>query len=137
MTEAEDFSHGSYGDYSGAAFYGPPTNGFWFDRLAVSDRYLSPLFAAVLDRSQARGSEPPQLVRDWNALDGWIAADGIVEMPRPAAEELLHALTNLTAADVYPYCAGCTADDCFEVRCDNHAVFGRPDRSWGAPVHRA
>ena len=51
MTEAEDFSHGSYGDYSGVSFYGPPENGFWFDRLAVSDRFIRPLFLAILDRS--------------------------------------------------------------------------------------
>jgi hypothetical protein len=59
MTDAEDFSHGSYGDYSGVVFYGPPTNGFWLDRLAVSDRYIAPLFAAVLDRSREKSVRRP------------------------------------------------------------------------------
>ena len=37
MAEVTTFAHGyHYGDYSGVIFYGPPTNIFWVDRLAVS-----------------------------------------------------------------------------------------------------
>jgi hypothetical protein len=116
MAEAEDFSYGSYGDYSGVTFYGPPAEGFWFDRLPISDRYVTPLFSAVLDRSQTADAGPtPQLVRDWAALQGWIDTEGIVEVARQQALELLHSLESVTAAEVSPYCAGSTPDEC--VRC--------------------
>jgi hypothetical protein len=42
MAEVEDFSFGNYGDYAGVVFYGPPDQGFWFDRLAVSRIFIGP-----------------------------------------------------------------------------------------------
>ena len=51
MSEVNEFAHGyHYGDYSGVIFYGPPTDGFWLDRFAVSDCYIRPLFLGILDR---------------------------------------------------------------------------------------
>jgi hypothetical protein len=115
--EGEDFSHGSYGDYAGVAFYGPPTEGFWFDRLAVSERYIDPLFSAIADRSGADAGEgrTPRVVRDWQALEGWAGTDGITELPGQEAEQLLGALALVTVADVAPYCAGASAEEC--LRC--------------------
>jgi hypothetical protein len=114
--EAEDFAHGSYGDYSGVVFYGPPTAGFWLDRLAISDRFLTPLFSAILDRSwSGSGVRVPQLVQDWNGCQGWIDAGEVLELGRPGAVILLEALAALAPAGVAPYCAGCTPGEC--LRC--------------------
>lgn len=45
MVEIEEFAHGyHYGDYSGIVFYGPPIDGSWRDRLAISDCYIDPMF---------------------------------------------------------------------------------------------
>jgi hypothetical protein len=52
MAEVEEFTYGSYGDYSGVIFYGPPTDGGGLDRLAVSDRYIDPLFCGILERGR-------------------------------------------------------------------------------------
>lgn len=87
----EDFSHGSYGDYSGVVFYGPPADGFWFDRIAISDRFIRPLFLALINQSSP-GSEKlpaPKLVQEWNTLVGWVTAGTIVEIRRPEIEELI------------------------------------------------
>ena len=118
MASMDEFAHGRhYGDYSGVVFYGPPTNGFWLDRLAASDIYIGPLFRAVLDRSwqQFGGQAVPRLVSEWNTLGGWAAAAGITEVPPGDAEALVAALARVTAADLAPHCAGCTPDEC--LRC--------------------
>src|SRR3954468_8023838 len=52
MAGVDKFAHGyHYGDYSGVVWFGPPTDGFWLDRLAVSDCYIGPLFRGILDRA--------------------------------------------------------------------------------------
>jgi len=113
--EAADFAHGSYGDYAGMAFYGPPADGFWLDRLAVSERFVHPLFCGILDRSSALGGDrAPSLVRDWNLGEGWVKADRSVEVLRRDAVVLLDALAGLTVADVAPYCSGCTPEECVQ-----------------------
>jgi hypothetical protein len=119
VASTDEFAHGyHYGDYSGVVFYGPPTNGFWLDRLAVSDIYMGALLRAVLDRSwrESGGEAAPRLASEWNTLDGWAAAGaGITEVPPAAAEDLVAALAGVTAADLAPHCAGCTPDEC--LRC--------------------
>jgi hypothetical protein len=117
VAEAEDFSHGSYGDYSGVVFYGPPTNGFWLDRLAVSDIYIDPLFRGILDRAwrESDGERIPRLAADWNTGEGWVADGGPVPVAGDDAAELIGALAQLDPADVAEHCAGCTAEKC--LRC--------------------
>jgi hypothetical protein len=48
-------------------------------------------------------------------LEGWVAADRVVEVSPAEAEELLDALADLTAVDLTPYCTGSTPDEC--LRC--------------------
>jgi hypothetical protein len=54
MPETTAFSHGLlygdllYGDDRGVTFHGPPDDGHWNDLLSVSDRYVGPIFEAVL-----------------------------------------------------------------------------------------
>jgi hypothetical protein len=117
--DPEEFAHGyHYGDYGGVEFYGPPRDGLWLDRLAVSDTYLDSLFRAVLDRawSESGGERTPRLADDWNALTGWCdCAAGRVSVPAGQARELVAALGWLTTAALAPHCAGCTPGDC--LRC--------------------
>jgi hypothetical protein len=118
VPEVEDFAHGKhYGDYSGVVFYGPQTNGFWLDRLAVSNCYIDPLFRGVLDRAsrESGGGGVPRLAADWNALEGWKAGSGPVAIAQEDAAEFAEALAQLGSRDVAEYCWGCTVDEC--LRC--------------------
>ena len=111
----EDFSFGSYGDYSGVVFYGPPTDGFWLDRLAVSNRFMGPLFCGLVDRAlRDENGKAPSLAKEWNAVSGWRDSDRCVLAGETAAE-FAEALRHLRAEDVAPHCAGCTPDQC--LRC--------------------
>jgi hypothetical protein len=116
MVTIDDFAHGyHYGDYSGVVFYGPPSDGLWLDRLAVSSCYIGPLFRAVLDRSwrNSGGERVPRLASEWNTLDGWSAcAAGPVPVSPKDAEALAAALCELTPDDLAPNCAGSTPDEC-------------------------
>jgi len=112
-----EFAHGRlYGDYSGVTFYGPPIDGLWQDRLDVSDRFIDPLFRALLDRA-SRGSgvqHVPTLVKDWNTVQGWADAAGIVAVTRSDAEDLATALAELAAHDLAPHASGATVPECLE-----------------------
>ncbi|MBY0460564.1 MAG: hypothetical protein K2V38_24880 [Gemmataceae bacterium] len=118
MVEITRFAHGyHYGDYSGVVFYGLPENGFWSDRLAASNTYISPLFFAILDREwrESGGERTPRLVSEWNTLTGWAGCGaGIVPVSPEDANALLGALISLTATDLSPHVAGCTAEECLE-----------------------
>lgn len=117
MEKVEDFSHGSYVDYSGVVFYGPPTKGFWLDRMAVSEFYIHPLFSAITDRNwdECGGKGMPNLIRDWNSQAGWVATERAIEIPHPDAISLLDALASLTLDDVLTYCTDCEPEEC--LRC--------------------
>lgn len=118
MAETEEFAHGNYGDYSGVIFYGPPTNGFWFDRIAVSYCYIGPLFRGILDRAwqETGGDGVSRLASEWNTFEGWAAvgAGRVIVQPADAAQ-FVEALTRLRPADITKHCAGCTVEDC--LRC--------------------
>jgi hypothetical protein len=90
-SNTEDFSFGSYGDYSGVVFYGPPKDGFWFDYFSVSESFIHPIFGAIIDRACQKGvyNQAPQLIREWNELRGWRDRFGIHEVPDDAIQELL------------------------------------------------
>jgi len=117
MAETDEFAHGTYGDYSGVVFYGPPEDGLWTDRLAVSSRYLGPLFHAILTRARLSGErgEVPKLVQEWNEVEGWADATAIVPVALADAEELIDALSKVAASDVAEHCAGATPEQC--LRC--------------------
>ena len=75
---SDKFTHGKlYGDYFGVTFYGPPIDGLWKDRLDVSDRFVDPLFQALLDRASGENGvqRVPTLVMDWNTLQ-WMGRRG-------------------------------------------------------------
>src|SRR5688500_21922 len=116
MSGDEEFAHGSYGDYSGVVFYGPPTSGFWFDRFAVSDEFIGPLFRAALDRASASsgGAQSPRLMSAWALLEGWAAADGMAELAHRDVEELLQALAAVRAEDLVPHCAARGPNRCLQ-----------------------
>ncbi len=112
MVDVDEFAHGyRYGDYSGVVFYGPPTDGFWLDRLAVSNCYMRPLFHSVLDRAWRDGRPVPQLAAEWNAVAGW-RNGGVCEVPTVDAAEFASALAQVASADVAEHCAGCTVEEC-------------------------
>lgn len=135
MAEVEEFAHGyHYGDYSGVVFHGPPTDGKWLDRLAISDRYMYPLFRGILDRAwrESGGERVPRLASEWNTLEGWAAGGGPIPVTHTDAAEFAAALARLGPADVAEDCAGCTVEEC--LRCA--AVVGefigsRPARGVG------
>lgn len=114
---SDKFAHGKlYGDYFGVTFYGPPMDGLWQDRLDVSDRFIDPLFGALLDRA-SRGSgvqHVPTLVMDWNTLQGWADATGVVAVRRSDAEDLATALGDLAADDLAPHASGAAVPGCLE-----------------------
>jgi hypothetical protein len=109
---AENFAHGTYADDSGVVFYGPPMDERWSDRLPVSDRFIEPLFKALLDR--AKPGKAPTLVAEWNEHKGCANATGIQKVPRSDATEFLVAFGLLTVADVTPHVAGVTSDQCLQ-----------------------
>jgi hypothetical protein len=116
MAEITEFAHGfHYGDYSGVVFYGPPTEGFWLDRLAVSDAYIDPLFRTILDRfwHETGGEDTPRIVSEWNTLTGWaeIGAGIVLVLPQEA-QALASALGAVTVADLTPHVAGTTVEEC-------------------------
>ncbi|VTT98060.1 Uncharacterized protein OS=Chamaesiphon minutus PCC 6605 GN=Cha6605_2846 PE=4 SV=1 [Gemmataceae bacterium] len=119
MRASVEFAHGVlYGDYSGVVFYGEPNKGYWTDRLDVSDRFIDPLFRAVLDRAWAEsgGELVPRLASDWNTLEGWAGcAIGVTEVAGRDAEDLMAAFGEVTAADLDPHVAGASVEDC--LRC--------------------
>jgi hypothetical protein len=118
MEEITRFAHGfHYGDFSGVVFYGPPFNGFWLDRLAVSDCYIGPLFRAILDREwrESGGESLLKVLSEWNTLTGWAdIGAGIVPLTSQEAEELCLALSRTTAEDLAIHVAGVTVTDCLE-----------------------
>jgi hypothetical protein len=113
VAENTEFAHGiRYGDYSGVVFYGPPTEGFWLDRFAVSDTYINPLFFAILDRTwrETGGESLPRLISEWNTLTGWTdGGAGIVPMSSQDARDLASALPEVTDVDLAPHITGATA----------------------------
>src|SRR5262245_38465411 len=118
MAETNEFAHGyHYGDYSGVIFYGPPADGLWSDRLAVSDCYIAPLFRGILDRAwrDSGGERVSRLASDWNTLKGWAAGGGAVSVSPADAAEFVEALIQLRTDDVSKHCAGCTVEEC--LRC--------------------
>ncbi len=115
MTAAgnDTFAHGTYADYSGVVFSGP---GLSEERLAVSDRFIDPLFRAILDRAgQGHGADVPKVVAEWNEGRGWADACGVHELSPAEATEFLVALSAVSGADVRPHAAGATPEEC--VRC--------------------
>ena len=114
---ADNFAHESYGDISGVSFYGPAVKGFRDDRFPVSDRFIDPLFRAVLDRAALERTKAPKLVTDWNALTGWRDASGFLELPLADVAELIDGLAAVTTADLAPHAAefAVTPDEC--LRC--------------------
>lgn len=99
MNDSDDFSHGSYGDFSGAVFHGPPRNGFWLDRVAVSSRFIEPLFAAVIDCS-GQWDSVPRLIQEWTTLTGWMDSHRPEEISRLDALSFLEALASLSEDDI-------------------------------------
>jgi hypothetical protein len=115
VAKVEEFAHGyCYGDYSGVVFYGPPTEGFWLDRLAISNCYSLPLFCGVLDRAWRDGGKVPRLTAEWNAGTGW-RNGGLCEVSTADAAEFATALAQIVPADLAEHCAGCTVEEC--LRC--------------------
>ncbi len=116
MAETEKFAHGSYADYSGVNFYGPPVHGMWLDQLAVSYRYMNPLFLGILDRSwrESGGEQVPRLVSEWCQLIGWADGSRRTLIDRNDAWELVATLTQLDSTDIVEHCAGCTVEECLE-----------------------
>ncbi|MBP3960607.1 hypothetical protein J8F10_35740 [Gemmata sp. G18] len=116
MAEVTTFAHGyHYGDYSGVIFYGPPTNGFWVDRLAVSDCYISPLFHAVLDRAwrESGGESVPRVASEWNTLTGWAnLGAGVVPLQSVDAEDIARAFTTVSESDLAQHVTGSTIEEC-------------------------
>jgi hypothetical protein len=113
-----EFAHGyHYGDYSGVNFYGPPTNGLWLDRLAVSDTFISPLLFAILDKSwrETGGEGVPRIASDWNTMTGWAAGGGPTSVTPDEATEFVEALAHLSPGDLAERVAGCSVDEC--LRC--------------------
>lgn len=109
--ERESFAHGTYGDDSGVTFNGPPEKGFFFDTLAVSNRFIVPLFDAILVRGE-RAAEfaVPKVVREWNDGGGW----GGQLLPNDVAE-LTNALASVVAEDIASHRNGADVAKC--LRC--------------------
>lgn len=114
----DNFAHGTYGDTSGVVFYGPQINGFWRDSFPVSDRFIDPLFRAILDRAKlSKRSKVPRGTAEWMALTGWRDTIGRTELPAADVIELIEALTAISRADLDPHVAefAVTPDEC--LRC--------------------
>ena len=119
MTNERDFGPGSYGDYSGLSFLGTPTNGFWFTEFSASFIYLEPLFRAILDRAEVSRASIPKLVQQWNQCR--LDAEKIVEVPAAEIDDLLAALSKVTAVDLESHCenvGGSNTGDCLS--CASH-----------------
>jgi hypothetical protein len=116
METTDRFSHGTYGDDSGVCFCAITADVSSDHRLAVSDRFIGPLFSAIIDRSQSVGlSIAPKLVTAWNSLSGWADGSGIQPIDQTDADELANALALVSTSDVQPHLAGVTSEEC--VRC--------------------
>ena len=102
MPPTGEFAHGSYADYSGVVFSGPPESGRRPDSLAVSNGFMEPIFHAVLNRAERTpGASVPRLAMDWNCCAGWRdAAAGPVPVPSGDAAEFAEALARLEPADL-------------------------------------
>jgi hypothetical protein len=115
---AHNFAHGTYGDISGVVFYGPAVKGFWEDSFPVSDRFIEPLFRAIVNRAElVERAKVPGLVAEWTELTGWRDAAGMVELPAVDVSELIGALAAISKADLAPHAAewAVTPDEC--LRC--------------------
>ena len=111
------FAHGTYGDISGVTFYGPPVEGFWEDRVEVSDRFIGPLFGAISERAQRE--EPmlvPALVAAWIDLSGWTDANGRVELQPEEVADFTHRLEAVTVADLARHVrsSAVTCEECLQ-----------------------
>lgn len=119
MAEITEFAHGfHYGDYSGIVLHGPPTEGFWLDRFAVSDTYIYPLFRAILDKCwrETDGEETPRVVSEWNTLTGWAGIGaGIVQVNPQDAQSLASALSAVTSAELASQAEYTRVEEC--LRC--------------------
>src|SRR4051812_22037667 len=103
---ADNFTHGTYGDIGGVTFYGPPVKGFWEDSFPVSDRFIDPLFRAILDRAErVEATKVPRMAAEWNALTGWTDAAGTIELPLVDVTELIGALVAVSEVDLTPHVA--------------------------------
>lgn len=94
------FGPQAYGEYGGAAFYGPPAEGFWSSCFEVGDLYLNRLFGAVLERAGVDGASLPEIVRAWRELEGWADADDKIEASPEAVEALASVLAQITPDDL-------------------------------------
>jgi len=108
----EAFAHGTYGDDSGVLFFGPPSNGFYDDFLAISNRFVHPIFCAIIDRHQPSGV--PALVEEWNTLSGWRERGGMQAISPAHVKELVTALVEVSTAEVQSHVAGVTPDECVQ-----------------------
>ena len=96
---SEAFAFGGYGDWSGVSFYGPPEKGFWLDRLDISDRFIDPIFSAILSKSEKQ--ELPQVIKDWCELSAWCDVGGeILELSSKETNDLIYALSSLDKDDL-------------------------------------
>lgn len=110
MTVDNKFAHGiRYGDYSGVTWYGPPTSGFWLDKLAVSCLYIDPLFRGILEREQVL-----QLATEWNLMEGWAAMNSPTPVATKNALAFAEALARLEPEDVAKHCHGSSVEECLE-----------------------
>ena len=112
--EERRFSPGSYGDYSGVVFYGPPQGGFWEDRFAISNQYVVPLFSSLYLSARDGDASAPRLIVEWWNGQGWTGVSGIVEIPREDLAHLIAALARLSADELAPRCDVIGPDRCME-----------------------
>jgi hypothetical protein len=120
--EAEgNFAFGDYGDYGGVAFYGPPDTGCWTDKIEISNRFIRPLFNAIVDRVQQRRApvrlQVPRLISQWNQCIGWTdpGPNPIVPVSAEDAREVIDALAEVSEDDVRTRAQGASTSDC--LRC--------------------
>jgi hypothetical protein len=113
--EASNFSYGTYGDDIGVDFWGPPQGGFWIDCLPISDRFVEPLFIAIMRAAERTTRPVPRVVAEWNDCSGWTESTTPAELSRQDAQALVDALVSLSLEDLPACIAGATAQDC--IRC--------------------
>jgi len=109
--DPSNFSYGTYGDVHGVDFWGPPQDGFWNDCLPVSDRFVEPLFRAVLERAMETGRVSPRLVAEWNSCTGWTEATTRVQVPPQDAQDMVEALRSLSRSDAAVHCREADVQD--------------------------
>ena len=115
MEATKRFSHGSYGDESGVVFSSGASNVSSSDHLAISDRFIGPLFSAIIDQSHSETQRTvPRLVAEWNSLSGWTEHSGRQLIDPVDVNELAQALARVSAAQVQRHVAGTTPEECVE-----------------------